>query len=174
MTVRQPTLTMLLAAALSIPAAAQTALSIKDTHVTIAGCLTRVSALSHDAPQLLVWSRDDLVLTDAAAVGQESLIGRRSLTSRVLFWLEDEQDLATYLGRRIEITGDLEDIEEAELEIDREGDFTEIEFTLAGKKTKARVPTAWLGAAGRHDAEFDVVVRKVDVDAVRVLGPCSR
>ena len=51
------------------------------------------------------------------------------------------------LDKGNEIKGELEDFEEGEIQVTRDGGFTEIELDIDGHKEKARVPTAWLGAA---------------------------
>jgi hypothetical protein len=74
----------------------------------------------------------------------------------------------------VEIEGDLEDFEEGKIEIDREDDFTEIELDLDGDKERARIPTSWLrGTGADRDQEFEIVARRVDVDAVHILGACA-
>jgi hypothetical protein len=89
----------------------------------------------------------------------------------VFYWLEDDEDLSKHVGQMIEVGGDLGDFEKGEVDIEKDGDFTEIELKLDGKTEKARVPSAWLGAP-RGEGEFDIVARKIDVDKVTVLGTC--
>ena len=48
------------------------------------------------------------------------------------------------MDRLIEVKGDLGDFKKGEVEIDRDGDFTNIELKLDGKKEKARVPSTWI------------------------------
>ncbi|HSL21991.1 MAG TPA: hypothetical protein VK886_10685 [Vicinamibacterales bacterium] len=112
-------------------------------------------------------------------------------TSSVLYWLddlEDDDDLAAYKGRRVEVRGKLEgEFEKGEMEIEREGDWVEIDIESDGKKVKTRIPYVSVmpnkgaGATGTSgtikegkDIELDLVVRKVDVKAIRpVDGSCS-
>ena len=70
------------------------------------------------------------------------------------------------------MNGDLGDFKKGEVEIDRDGDFTDIELKLDGRKEKARVPSTWISAP-RGEEEFDIVARKVDVDKVKVIGACG-
>jgi hypothetical protein len=77
------------------------------------------------------------------------------------------------------VRGKLEGLEKGELEIERDGAFTEIRLELDGDEETIRVPTAWLDGssvarASRDDADIDIEIatRKVDVDDVKVLGPC--
>ena len=73
----------------------------------------------------------------------------------------------------VTIVGELDDdVEKGEIEIDHKDHFTEIEFEWDGKDVKARVPTAWLGPETHaKDSEFDIVIRRVDVEKVNVVSP---
>ena len=138
---------------------------VQDDDITIRGCVGRVQPGSVAATPMLVWTRGDIMLSNASAIraGQ--------LTERVFYWLDDDEDLSKYVGQMIEVEGDLGDFQKGEVDIERDGDFTEIELTLGGETEKARVPTKWLEAP-RSEGEFDIVARKIDVDDVRVLGAC--
>jgi len=103
-----------------------------------------------------------------------SPVGTSGIAGRVFYWLEDDEDLSTHVGQLVEIEGDLEDFEIGEVEIEQDGDFTEIELNLEGKKEKARVPTSWLrGIGSERDQEFEIATRRIDVDDIRVLGACN-
>ena len=157
-------------ASLSVAAAAaasqQTAVTVRGDDITIRGCVSRVQPASIGSAPMLVWSRGDIMLGNASA------LNAAQLTDRVFYWLDDDEDLAKHMGQMIEVKGDLGDFEKGEVEIDRDGEFTEIELKLDGKKEKARLPTAWLPVP-RGEGEFDIVARKVDVDKVSVIGACA-
>ena len=110
----------------------------------------------------------------------------------MIYWLEDldeDNDLANYAGRRVEVRGELEgDIERGEMEIEREGDWVEIEIKSDGKEVKTRIPYVSLmpnasgseavGTSGamKDDDEIDlnINVRKLDVkDAKVIAGTCN-
>jgi hypothetical protein len=148
----------------TLAAAQQPAVVVDGDDITIRGCVSRVSPGSSIGAPMMVWTRGDIMLSNATAPGGK-------LTDRVFYWLEDDEDLAKHVGQLIEVKGDLGDFKKGEVEIDRKGDFTEIELKLGDKEEKARVPTAWLGVA-RSEGEFDIVARKIDVDEVKVLGAC--
>jgi hypothetical protein len=159
-----------LAATMSTAALAQqSSVVVDDDEITIRGCVGRAPITNASAQQVLVWTRSDLMLGNAMAVrdGQPS-----ALNGGVFYWLDDDDDLTKHVGQMVEVKGDLGDFKKGEIDIDRDGDFTEIELKLDGKKEKARVPTAWLGTPAR-DAEIEIVSRKVDVDKVTVLGACK-
>jgi hypothetical protein len=157
-------------ASLSIAAVAaagqRPAVVVHDDDITIRGCVSRVDPGNIGSASMLVWTRGDIMLSNATAPqpGQ--------LTDRVFYWLDDDEDLSKHVGQMIEVKGDLGDFQKGEVEIDRKGDFTEVELKLGDKKEKARVPTAWL-AAPRAEGEFDIVARKIDVDKINVLGACA-
>jgi hypothetical protein len=143
----------------------QPAVAVRGDDITIRGCVSRVQPGSVGLAPMLVWTRGDIMLGNASALNA-------ALTERVFYWLDDDEDLAKHIGQTIEVKGDLGDFEKGEVEIDRDGEFTNIELKLDGKKEKARVPTAWL-AVPRGEGEFDIVARKVDVDKVSVIGACG-
>jgi hypothetical protein len=155
--------------------AQQPAVTVDDDDITIRGCVTEVD-LRTSTPSLLVWSRSDLMLVGAEAASGDAPnpIGTAGFAGRVFYWLDDDEDLAKHVGQRIEIKGDLEDLEKGEIEIEQDGAFTKIEITLDGEKETARVPTSWLGVPiGDKEQKFEIVARRVDVDDVRVLGACT-
>ena len=155
--------------AVQLDAQQPTIVAIDDDDITITGCIARVSQASN-VPELLVWSRSDIMLAGAIAVGARGPVGTTGIGGRTFLWLDE--DLSNYVGQRVEIEGELEGIKKGQLEIDRHDDVTDIELDLNGHEVKARVPTAWLGA-GALDAEFDIVAHEVDVEHVRVLGSCE-
>jgi hypothetical protein len=138
---------------------------VQDDDITIRGCVGRVQPGSVSTTQMLVWTRGDIMLSNASAIRSGQL------AERVFYWLDDDEDLSKHVGQMIEVEGDLGDFEKGEVDIEKDGDFTEIELKLAGETEKARVPTKWLSEP-RGEGEFDIVARKIDVDDVRVLGAC--
>jgi hypothetical protein len=151
------------------PRAAQPDVTIGDDDFTITGCLTDAQAPTVVAPSTLVWTRSDIML--AAADARADAV---PLTGRVFYWLDDDEDLGKYRGRRGEIKGELEDFEKGRVELERDKDFTKVKLSLDGKKEEAKVPTAWLRPeAGKHDEEFQIVARRIHVKKVKVLGSCA-
>jgi hypothetical protein len=163
-------LAMVAGASLSVAALAaagqQTTVAVRGDDITIRGCVSRVQPGSIGTAPMLVWSRGDIMLGNASA------LNAAQLTDRVFYWLDDDEDLSKHIGQSVEVKGDLGDFKKGEVEIDRDGEFTNIELKLDGKKEKARVPTTWL-TVPRAEGEFDIVARKVDVDTISVTGPCG-
>lgn len=146
------------------------AVTVDGDDITIRGCVTEAGTSSAAAPSVLVWSRSDIMLAAAETLGEHAAV-----TGRVFYWLDDEEDLSSRLGKRVEITGDLEDLEKGELEIEQDGDgYTKVKLELDGKSEEARVPTSWLGMSPRGDSDedIDIAARKIDVDDIKVLGDC--
>jgi hypothetical protein len=152
--------------------AQQPAVTIDGDDITITGCVARIGAPSGSIPDMLVWSQSDIMMAGAAAAGSSASvpIGTSGVAGRVFFWVDE--DLSKHVGQRVEVKGDLEDIEKGKIEIEAKGEFTEIELELEGREETMRVPTAWLSPGTPRDAEIEIAARRVDVDDVRILGAC--
>lgn len=171
---RRVGLAIALAVVVAMPLAAQQpTVTVEGKEITISGCVTRSALPAATVPDLLVWSRRDIMLAGAALASDvPAPVGTAGAGGRILYWLEDDEDLSKYVGQRIEIKGDLKGFEKGEMEIDRDGQFTKIELKLAGKKETIRVPNSWLATSSARDTEFDIIARRVDVDKIKVLGGC--
>ena len=160
-------------------ASGQQTLHIDGDDITMRGCVTAASAQLQMPFETLMWSRGGILTAGAGIADAPSGARMEELAGRVLYWI-DEDDLAKHVGKMVEIRGELEDLEEGELEIDRDGDFTEVRLKLDGKEEKIRVPSSWLappGVAARDldkddDREIEIATRKVDLKDVKVLGSC--
>lgn len=164
---------LLLAAA---PAGAQQPTVVIDNdNITMRGCLQKVSADSTAAPSMLVWTRSDLMMAGlrAAETNAPAAVGTTGMGERVFYWLDDDEDLSKHVGKMVEIKGELEDFEKGQIEVKRDGDFTEIQLDLGGKKEKARVPASWIGQTTKREKEFEIVARRIDVKNVRPIGACD-
>ena len=160
-------------AAVAAPAAAQQPIvSVDGDDVTITGCLARASAgLSSYAPTVLVWTRGDIMLA-APASGIPPAVGTTGAAQRMFYWIDQDDDLIGHLGQRVEIKGEFEDFEQGQLEVNRDDDYVEMELDLGGREERVRIPASWFGAPAPDDLEIHFIARKVDVETVRVLGPC--
>lgn len=162
--------------------------ALDDDDIIVTGCIVR----GDDDEGLLLAHALPVAsgTTTGAAVGTTGTVRESGQT---LYWLEDlddDDELLNYIGRRVEIRGELEgDVEKGEMEIERDGDWVNVEIKSDGKKVKSRLPLVALipansatGAAGTTGAtladddeiELNVLVRKIDVDEVRVVsGSCE-
>jgi hypothetical protein len=102
-------------------------------------------------------------------------VGTAPVAANVFYWLDKDDDLKPHVGHRVEIEGNVNgDVKRGEIEIDRKDGWTEIEVKSAGREMKARVPNASVIAGPHADREIDVLVRRVDVDKVRMLDAACR
>jgi hypothetical protein len=152
----------------------------KDDQFVITGCVMQSKDVRTAGPHsMMVWSKGDIYLSSPSTRVKASEtarpVGTAGAPGTLFYWLNDEDDFAKYAGQRVEIIGELSDeIDHAEIELNTEGDFTEVEFDAGGREAKAKVPTSWFGPAVRgRDIETDVAFRSVDVETVNPLGPCT-
>jgi hypothetical protein len=102
-----------------------------------------------------------------------SAIGTSGGFSTVFYWLRNEDDLKKHVGHRVEIEGELKgDIKEGEIKLDRKDNWTELEVKSGGDEMKAKVPNAYLfpDPTRDKDRKISTLVRKVDVDQVKMLS----
>lgn len=163
-------------------AEAQHAVHIDGDKITLRGCVAAPSAQLRMPFETLIWSRGGILTAGTAVADAAVAADAQELAGRVLHWM-DEDDLEEHVGKLVEVRGKLEDLETGELEIERDGDFTEIRLKLDGDEETIRVPSSWLErrsvtraarTADDDDVEIEIATRKVDVDDVKVLGNCPR
>jgi len=100
-------------------------------------------------------------------------IGTAGSFSPVFYWLRNDDDLKKNVGRRVEIEGELKgDIKEGEIKLDRKDNWTELEVKSDGQDMKAKVPNAYIfpDPTRDKDRKISAIVRKVDVDHVKMLA----
>ena len=103
------------------------------------------------------------------------------MPGRVLYWMDDEDDLKDHAGQQVEVQGEIEgDIDRGEISAERENGMIELEFKVKGdKKVTITVPDApaAVGTSGSvPDKEVDLpyIVRRVDVDKVKMISSVCR
>jgi hypothetical protein len=153
--------------------------------VKITGCVTRTNDQGSGGNRsLVVWSGGDVVFSNAIVEFQPAsdskevakVVGTSGGGVPIFYWLDDDDELEKHVGQSVELTGELDDdFESGEIKFDRKGEFTEIEFEVGGKDVKARVPTAMLVNADdkesdKNDRKYNIVVRRVNVDDVKMLS----
>ena len=157
---------LLLSASAVVFAAQQPSVSVHGDDITIRGCVGRGSADNLATQRTLVWSRSDIMLKNVIAAGSST-----ALPDKVFYWLNDDEDLSKHIGQMVEVKGDLGEFKKGEVQMKRDGPFTDITLKLGDKTEKARVPSSLLGAQA-DEGSFNFPTRKVDVDSVKVLGAC--
>jgi hypothetical protein len=144
-----------------------------DDNVKLTGCLLKGEG---DAGYLLINVKEGPPSATASggAVRPDS-VGTSGAYTNVFYWLDKDDDLRSNVGRLVEIEGDRRDaIKDGEIKIDRKEEWTEIEVRSDGRKMKAQVPNASIVAGPDSDRKVDVLVRRVDVDKVRMLSATCR
>ncbi len=104
---------------------------------------------------------------------EPNAVGTTGGTASIFYWLDDDDGLKTNIGHEVEVTGDLEgDLEEGEITLDRKDRWTEMTVKSKGRTMKANVPNSSIYPAPNQDTDQKarVIVRKVDVDDVKMLG----
>lgn len=172
--------TVAIAIALASPAMAQQRpAGDRDDQIVITGCVVRADQKLSGPRSLLVWSRGDVYLdsaaTDIKPAERGGVVGTSGKTQPIFYWIDDEDDMMKHAGKRVEIVGELSDeLDKGEIEVDNQGAFTQFEFEWEGKDVTARVPSQWLAPdTPAKDADFDIAIRRVDVEKVTVLSSCD-
>lgn len=99
---------------------------------------------------------------------------------RIIYWLDDDDDLEEHAGRRVEVRGEIEgDIDAGEIEVEREDGMIELEIKAKGETVTVKLPDtpatnpAAVGTSGRvtdRPQDIPFFVRKVDVKSVKRLA----
>lgn len=102
-------------------------------------------------------------------------VGTAGVFANVFYWLDNDDSLKPHIGHRVEVEGEIEgDVKAGEIEIDRKDQWTEIEIESDGREMKAQVPNASVVAGPNADKKIDVLVKRVDVEKVRMLDAACR
>ena len=140
--------------------------------VTLQGCLIKGDGdggyLLSNAPAEPAWQRSG----DARI--QPDAVGTSGGFESIFYWLDDDDALGENVGRRVEIVGEVEgELDDGEIELDRKENWTEMTVKSDGKRMKANVPNSSVAPppGDKGDRKLRVLVRKVDVEKVRMLGP---
>jgi hypothetical protein len=102
-----------------------------------------------------------------------SAIGTAGNFATVFYWLGGSDDLKKHVGHRVEVEGEVKgDLKEGEIKLDRKDNWTELEVKSDGHSMKAQVPNAYIfpDPSRDKDRKINAIVRKVDVDHVRMLA----
>jgi hypothetical protein len=160
-----------IAFAVSFPSLRVDAVTPDDKHVKLTGCLVKGEG---DEGYLVTNLPSEPASTSPAGTRvTPSSVGTTGVYETIFYWLEDDNGLERHVGHRVEIEGQLKgDPKGGAIELDRKDDWTEVTVRSDGKKMKALVPNASLfPASGRDkDRKVNAVVRRVDVDHVRMIS----
>jgi hypothetical protein len=105
----------------------------------------------------------------------------RAIAARTLYWLEDDEEVEKFAGQRVEVKGDLEgDIDKGKVSIEREQGMVELEFKSEDERTiTVKLPDlpAAIGTTGAvtdREKDHDFIVRKLDVESVKMIAATCR
>jgi hypothetical protein len=149
------------------PLSAQTRQNDKD--IKLSGCLVRGEDggyLLTNSPSEPAWQRT----ADATVI--PSAVGTTGNFATIFYWLKDHKGLNEHVGHQVEVEGNLNgDIEDGAIKIERKDKWTEIRVKSEGRDLRARVPhSSIVSWPSRDKREANVLVRKVDVQHVRMLA----
>ena len=142
-----------------------------DKPVKLSGCLIRGEG--DRAGYLLANPATDPWLNAAGKQVTPSVLGTSGDYATIFYWLEGHDDLRQHIGHRVEVEGELkEDVKDGEIKTERKENWTEVTVKADGKTMKAQVPNTSIFPASDRDKtrKGDILVRRVDVDRVRMLG----
>jgi hypothetical protein len=141
--------------------------------VKLSGCLVRGE--DGDGFLLINVPAEPVAGTTTDTAIAPTAVGTSGRYANMFYWLDDDGDLEQHTGHQVEIEGDFDgDAKDGELTIDRKDDWTELEIESDGDEMRARVPNSSVVAAPNSDRKIRVMVRKVDVENIRMLDATCR
>jgi hypothetical protein len=166
--VRRATVTGLLVCVCAVTAFSAKAAA--EETVKLSGCLVRGEG---DGGYLLTNPPAEPWLASSDRRVTPSGLGTSGDYATIFYWLDGHDDLRQHIGHRIEIEGDLKgDVKQGEIKTVRKDNWTELTVRSDGQTMKAQVPNMSLFPAPDRDKERtgDILVRRVDVERVRMIG----
>jgi hypothetical protein len=169
-----------LALAASNPSVGAKAAAAQNEKVTLTGCAVKGSG---DGDGFLLANAVEQTTRTTTTHGAEgstvsSTSSKEMKPSRVLYWLDDDDDeVAKLMGQLVEITGEVEgDVKKGEIEVERENGMIELEIKADGRKANVKLPdvpsaVATSGSVKDHEVELPYMVRKLDVKSAKSIAP---
>ena len=142
-----------------------------DKTVKLSGCLIRGEG--DGAGYLLTNHPAEPSLSASDKQVTPSALGTSGNYATIFYWLDGDDDLKQHIGHRVEVEGDLKgDVKDGEIEVDRKDKWTDVTVKADGRTMKVQVPHTSIFPASNRDKERkgDILVRRVDVERVRMLG----
>jgi hypothetical protein len=164
------TLILIAVLALTIAAVVPSGSALRDKSLTLSGCLVRGEG---DGAGYLLISHafDPATATATGAPVTPGTVGTTGDFATLFYWLDGNSDLRKHVGHRVQIEGDAKgDVKEGEMKVDRKEAWTELTVKSDGRTMTARVPQASIVAGPDPLKKLDVLVRKIDVERVRMLA----
>jgi len=146
-----------------------------DKRVKLSGCLIRGEG--DGAGYLLVNPPTEPWLGSPDKQVTPSVLGTSGDYATIFYWLDGHGDLKQQVGHKVEVEGELkDDVKDGEIRTERKDNWTEVTVKADGRTMKAQVPNTSIFPASERDKsrKSDILVRRVDVERVRMLGAtCS-
>lgn len=142
-----------------------------DKRVKLTGCLVRGEG-DRDG-YLLANPPTEPWLNSPGKQVTPSVLGTSGDFATIFYWLDGHDDMREHVGHKVEIEGDLrDDVKDGEITTERKDNWTELTVKADGRTLKAKVPNTSIFPASSRDKErkSDILVRRVDVERVRMLG----
>ena len=151
--------------------AAASANRAADKRVKLSGCLIRGDG--DRAGYLLANPPTEPWLNSPGKQVTPSVLGTSGDYATIFYWLDGHDDLREHIGHKVEVEGDLrDDVKDGEIRTERKENWTEVTVKADGREMKAQVPNTSIFPASNRDKArtSDILVRRVDVERVRMLG----
>ena len=142
-----------------------------DKRVKLSGCLIRGEG--DDAGYLLANPPTEPWLGSSGKQVAPSVLGTTGEYATIFYWLDGHGDLKQHVGHKVEVEGDLrDDVKDGEIRTERKENWTEVTVKAGGRTMKAQVPNTSMFPVSERDKDrkSDILVRRVDVERVRMLG----
>jgi hypothetical protein len=142
--------------------------------IRLSGCLVRGQDgdgyLMTNIPGDAAWQRPGDAIVAPGPVGTSGTV------ASILYWLEKKNGLEEHVGHYVEIEGKLQgDLQDGHIKVTPKEQWTDVEVEAGGKSLKAQVPRSVLIIPDKGDSKFDVLVRRVEAQRVRMLAAaCGR
>lgn len=141
--------------------------------IRLSGCLVRGQDgdgyLMTNVPGDAAWQRPGDAIVAPGPVGTSGTV------ASILYWLEKKDALEEHVGHYVEIEGKLQgDLKDGHIKVTPKGQWTDVEVEAGGKSLKAQVPRSVLVIPDKGDSKFDVLVRRVEAQRVRMLAAACR
>ena len=142
-----------------------------DKRVKLSGCLIRGEG--DGAGYLLANPPTEPWLNSPGKQVTPSVLGTSGDYATIFYWLDGHDDLKQHIGHRVEVEGDLrDDVKDGEITTERKDNWTNVTVKADGRTMKAQVPNTSIFPTSNRDKgrKSDILVRRVDVEGVRMLG----
>ena len=138
------------------------ALHPDDIGIRLVGCLVK-----SDDGYLLI----NLPSEPSTGTMVTGAVGTSGVSSTIVYWLEDDDELKHQVGHRVEVVGSVKgEPKNAKIRLRRYYAWTEMKVKAGGHTLQAMVPSVVPAPNGDNYDEVSAVVRKVDVDHVFMVS----